>query len=203
MPRLNSGSPLLTFQSTLPAKGATRSAALLVSPLLFQSTLPAKGATADCYSERYFYCVSIHAPGKGSDMVSPPFALPSLCFNPRSRQRERPVELVYPTHRLSVSIHAPGKGSDQYRIPPRALPHVSIHAPGKGSDQSPDLREVVGSVFQSTLPAKGATPDVFLYNAAYPFQSTLPAKGATWIRFSNLPPSAVSIHAPGKGSDWR
>ena len=35
------------------------------------------------------------------------------------------------------------------------------------------------------------------------FQSTLPAKGATSVQRNGPCIYVVSIHAPGKGSDWR
>jgi len=56
--------------------------------------------------------------------------------------------------------------------------------------------------FQSTLPARGATCNaakVLLFIAQ--FQSTLPARGATDILFAVGLARAVSIHAPREGSD--
>ena len=56
-------------------------------------------------------------------------------------------------------------------------------------------------VFQSTLPARGATFESFKKRDEETFQSTLPARGAT-------PPQSldglcfdISIHAPREGSD--
>ncbi len=55
--------------------------------------------------------------------------------------------------------------------------------------------------FQSTLPAKGATLEAGEYQAIVRFQSTLPAKGATSPVATYLVLSRVSIHAPREGSD--
>ena len=57
-------------------------------------------------------------------------------------------------------------------------------------------------LFQSTLPAKGATcfNDIFA-NAIKLFQSTLPAKGATDFIGNLAEKFTISIHAPRKGSD--
>ena len=57
-------------------------------------------------------------------------------------------------------------------------------------------------LFQSTLPARGATPakesSANLYKV---FQSTLPARGATIHKAGVQESGAISIHAPRTGSD--
>ena len=60
----------LRFQSTHPARGATRKVVEPYSPQAFQSTHPARGATS-CQS-RFFWAssISIHAPREGCDLVS-------------------------------------------------------------------------------------------------------------------------------------
>ncbi len=217
------------FQSTLPAKGATsvgvkrrtptagfnprsprrerrRLSELSLRSWVFQSTLPAKGATwvpGVLASKRQ---VSIHAPREGSD------------------QRLRP-SLVS----TSVSIHAPREGSDKPSdadgdtvncFNPRS-PRRERHAGFRA--------KLVYIWFQSTLPAKGATPWVVVclriahvsihapregsdhgyggrFAAAREFQSTLPAKGATGVIALADKQAQVSIHAPREGSDharWR
>ena len=56
------------FQSTLPARGATRADYLDSLPLPFQSTLPARGATRGTAARGGgFRRISIHAPRTGSD----------------------------------------------------------------------------------------------------------------------------------------
>ncbi len=57
------------------------------------------------------------------------------------------------------------------------------------------------SMFQSTLPAKGATIGEIIRLIFSRFQSTLPAKGATSITTFLIPNIVVSIHAPSEGSD--
>jgi len=78
-----------------------------------------------------------------------------------------------------VSIHAPGEGSDHVCQAVAVSIHVSIHAPGEGSDLNSPARLASSSVFQSTLPVRGATGLVHQVGQS---------KG-------------VSIHAPGEGSD--
>ena len=57
------------FQSTLPARGATRHGFQLPRALTFQSTLPARGATAFGTDFIALYSISIHAPRTGSDLI--------------------------------------------------------------------------------------------------------------------------------------
>ena len=123
-----------------------------------------------------------------------------------------------------ISIHAPRTGSDlpsgedgrcQVYFNPRS-PH--------GERRNMAVRAYPEKIFQSTLPARGATyviqhsnaGDVYFnprsphgerhaqtndYYATDPFQSTLPARGATPIRFINSTDEIISIHAPRTGSD--
>ena len=105
----------ITFQSTLPARGATAASRRDAQQVGFQSTLPARGATAAMiarstrtsyfnprspHGERRFhvYCdtllhvISIHAPRTGSDCGwCFPSAHTETDFNPRSPHGERPV----------------------------------------------------------------------------------------------------------------
>ena len=59
-----------------------------------------------------------------------------------------------------------------------------------------------GVQFQSTLPARGATPLLPHFPPRPAFQSTLPARGATapW-ETAGIPLTLISIHAPRTGSD--
>ena len=127
----------LKFQSTLPARGATRHSSIPnQSRSPFQSTLPARGATAQAlqFIGRK-YSISIHAPRTGSDAS----ALRAFRCLP-AFQSTLPARGATPNSD-ATACHAP----------------ISIHAPRTGSD-----RWRVGSMFrkklfQSTLPARGAT----------------------------------------------
>ena len=104
--------------------------------------------------------------------------------------------------RGGISIHAPREGSDKWRTSFGMTQDISIHAPREGSDFFSAVTMVSLLVFQSTLPARGATgiAAVLLFggrhfNPRSPrgerpkvvvtasrsriFQSTLPARGAT------------------------
>ena len=58
-------------------------------------------------------------------------------------------------------------------------------------------------VFQSTLPARGATVLTSDFANIERFQSTLPARGATRVSGGTKPVPRISIHAPRTGSDAR
>ena len=57
------------------------------------------------------------------------------------------------------------------------------------------------TVFQSTLPARGATDFRTDRHCAEGFQSTLPARGATVVNAFKTSRFSISIHAPRTGSD--
>ena len=58
---------------------------------------------------------------------------------------------------MDISIHAPREGSDKLIRREQDMQCISIHAPREGSDlrRAAPLRG--GGIFQSTLPARGAT----------------------------------------------
>ena len=148
----------VTFQSTLPARGATILETVASSHHgRFQSTLPARGATQQFLGKYITDEISIHAPRTGSDddyaadvrkMVlnfnprSPHgerqgvIYLPrqTLNFNPRSPHGERPGEDWRWEKYINISIHAPRTGSDMVFHKLSKLGTISIHAPRTGSD---------------------------------------------------------------------
>ena len=174
--------------------------------------------------------ISIHAPRTGSDDQDGGRSAVYSDFNPRSPHGERPTTEAGTLGCIFISIHAPRTGSDVRRgRQRRRRVAISIHAPRTGSDEidrmdmpgflnfnprSPHgerlrsgLRDAIDKLFQSTLPARGATElfgghagnrrisihaprtgsDVTTSPrmcAARVFQSTLPARGATWTRWA-------------------
>ena len=124
--------------------------------------------------------ISIHAPRTGSDTGGDSDPAANRDFNPRSPHGERPLSVSAGDVRGSdfnprsphgerrgtaeagvllggISIHAPRTGSDpQFRRRARG-DCISIHAPRTGSDVRVCALGVQRVVFQSTLPARGAT----------------------------------------------
>ena len=179
MPRLPYFPPRPAFQSTLPARGATKSADAAGMPsmhfnprslhgerltiiwtsclgLSFQSTLPARGATADEDAEQYCLRISIHAPCTGSDWTS------CLGLSEKRFQSTLPA-------RGATSFSATGFPS-VVNFNPR-----SLHG---------ERRVLSQQLLQRQR-----------------FQSTLPARGATTSSPPTSPISSISIHAPCTGSD--
>ena len=194
-----------TFQSTLPARGATRLSGNYRGRKSFQSTLPARGATRRKLHLDKRLGISIHAPRTGSDSMSfwlVPMMLifqstlpargatrhekagncPPNYFNPRSPHGERPA---------CRTRTAPA----QCYFNPRS-PH------GERPLDALDKRIRV-NLFQSTLPARGATLHVHVFQQPLvAFQSTLPARGATRGGIAEVNHGLrISIHAPRTGSD--
>ena len=101
-------------------------------------------------------------------------------FNPRSPHGERRYVFLRTSRHFEISIHAPRMGSDAAII--------------RGKTSS--------FLFQSTLPAWGATSHALLIaRTESSFQSTPPAWGATESFTNFRRKSIISIHAPRMGSD--
>ena len=103
---------------------------------------------------------------------------------------------------MVISIHAPRTGSDKGTIQARLNTIISIHAPRTGSDSGSKCGRSIAAVFQSTLPARGATClSISLPSASYHFNPRSPHGE----RLATLPHAykqpRISIHAPRTGSD--
>ena len=124
---------------------------------VFQSTLPARGATRFSPFARarrsYFNPRSPHGERRALRLRMQPDGH----FNPRSPHGERPNAPKFGKHRQLISIHAPRTGSDtiplfsafvQRHFNPRS-PHGERRPDKEGQERKQQ--------FQSTLPARGAT----------------------------------------------
>ena len=178
--RSRDGAPVLTFQSTLPARGATHRYVMVSQWLEFQSTLPARGAT-------YAESLDVSVPLFQSTLPARGATAHAVHFRPEA----------------GISIHAPRTGSDT--LTRRESHNDTIFQstlPARGATTRV-TKDQLPIRFQSTLPARGATGKVCADSARYDnfnprsphgerlqcqptrsiaarFQSTLPARGATW-----------------------
>ena len=169
-----------TFQSTLPARGATKGMQEKLADLvIFQSTLPARGATTRSIEADGKREISIHAPRTGSDMLPILYAKHPKDFNPRSPHGERLRGYFLRPRRLIFQSTLPARGATRAEPSKSAKVLISIHAPRTGSDAR----------------ACGGRP------RKRRFQSTLPARGATRPPIALCRPCVISIHAPRTGSD--
>ena len=169
-----------TFQSTLPARGATATADVNQGNVLdfnprsphgerrrakfasqsrsrFQSTLPARGATVTRMQSPTF-CRAFQStlPARGATAPSPD-----------------------PNNYKQFQSTLPARGATLRTYPVDVRGTISIHAPRTGSDPSILCQFEQHFLFQSTLPARGATKSIACRSLYFQFQSTLPARGAT------------------------
>ena len=126
----------LLFQSTHPARGATKEGrAYRALTTKFQSTHP-----EGCDFHRFAICTYLHH------------------FHPRTPARcDRSGLCLY--HRETViSIHAPRECDSKINGVSATTVKFPIHAPARGATRGCYCHAWVQGVFQSTHPARGATP---------------------------------------------
>ena len=73
------------------------------------------------------------------------------------------MQAIFHAQFEDISIHAPRTGSDIDIFNIARHAKISIHAPRTGSDPSILCQFVRHFLFQSTLPARGATISLILY----------------------------------------
>ena len=78
---------------------------------------------------------------------------------------------------------------------------ISIHAPREGSDRVDIERRVSVDLFQSTLPARGATMVDVRSMAEYIISIHAPREGSDHVNDAGRQARKISIHAPREGSD--
>ena len=145
----------------------------------FQSTLPARGATdpdGESYETKH---ISIHAPRTGSDWWS---------------------ELR--KGKDDISIHAPRTGSDTASIIAFASAIDFNPRSPHGERPLPRLESRNDTIFQSTLPARGATAVVsHACGLGADFNPRSPHGERPNLFFEAIRIIKISIHAPRTGSD--
>ena len=129
--------PLIRISIHAPRTGsdAKLAEALKIDPL-FQSTLPARGATNPRRNH----------------------ARQQIYFNPRSPHGERPTSF-FPTLETiwNFNPRSPHGERPQQFLGKYITDEISIHAPRTGSDRYTATIVTSSALFQSTLPARGAT----------------------------------------------
>ena len=138
-------------------RGATKSLKATAKDIAFQSTLPVRGATKTARSWSTSQRISIHAPRAGSDdkQVLRRVIKGISIHAPRAGSDDgRAVERAATT---MISIHAPRAGSDRSLETRPYTRTISIHAPRAGSDHRAHREPKAIQAFQSTLPVRGAT----------------------------------------------
>ena len=101
--------------------------------------------------------ISTHAPRTGSDGTHCPTLTGDHEFQPTLPARGATWQGPNRVLTLDISTHAPRTGSDMHAQYLKYVRTISTHAPRTGSDRV--FRDEVGAmtIFQPTLPARGAT----------------------------------------------
>ena len=166
------------FQSTLPARGATRIPASNDIPTVFQSTLPARGATGDL----------------------PGYDAGAGRFNPRSRRGERLIRARIRRAATWFQSTLPARGATRDALSLLMDIEFQSTLPARGATVA---RSETGHSmkFQSTLPARGATGNVSAAYISDLVSIHAPGEGSDLTVRQQFVQMLVSIHAPGEGSD--
>ena len=193
--------PHQRFQSTLPARGATFGVVRVTSPVSISIYAPRTGSDNHNSRSSYSCHISIYAPRTGSDGGHQLREYMETDFNLRSPHGERPFFFASSLGNIDFNLRSP-----------------------HGERQGLVTVNGVQLVFQSTLPARGATwtspvgaMESRYFNLRSPhgerlrhppdlgggggFQSTLPARGATAADAGRDGHPHISIYAPRTGSD--
>ena len=158
----------------------TRSLTFMVSKAIFQSTLPARGATSLSTVQYLCYPISIHAPRTGSDQKALKTGADPVIFQSTLPARGATLHqfaMICPC--LSFQSTLPARGATVTEVDMQIILEISIHAPRTGSDM---VETSVASAVRHFNPRSphGERPP---FRRACPaldlFQSTLPARGAT------------------------
>ena len=167
------------FQSTLPARAATRQSAALRKPGRFNPRCPRGQRHPPAGWHGSDRPVSIHAARAGSDRCARLLMRVSKGFNPRCPRGQRRSGVIVPGVFGRFQSTLPARAATSEPVIVRILEIVSIHAARAGSDTCAWCAVMRVSRFQSTLPARAATR----------------------VYGSSLRPLVVSIHAARAGSD--
>ena len=196
----------MKFQSTLPARGATgRFARDERASVAFQSTLPARGATWDCQSKRIYQSFQSTLPARGATTKTAAAATLLACISihaPRTGSDSTSLICQIPSHVFQSTL--PARGATAARVDLFPPERFQSTLPARGATNCSSAMSRCSSSFQSTLPARGATCSALgCWRCSTTFQSTLPARGATALYVNGRKMSDISIHAPRTGSDGR
>ena len=156
----------------------------------FQSTRPARGATREVKRNDYQDDVSIHAPRTGRDLTPGNWHPARRRFNPRAPHgaRHTSADAHSPCRRFQST--RPARGATEGRPVSAQTIEVSIHAPRTGRDHCHYTSLLAVACFNPRAP-HGARPlPLHILTGSGLFQSTRPARGATLCQHPPRPQAA-------------
>ena len=152
------------------------------TPIQFQSTLPARGATDAARVASSYRDISIHAPRTGSDWICRDSSKSAHDFNPRSPHGERPLGGVQYSRENVFQSTLPARGATCGNRRRNHNRSISIHAPRTGSDLPKQSRIAFQADYFNPRSPHGERPlKIAICRTFSLFQSTLPARGATLL----------------------
>ena len=122
-------------------------------------------------------------------------------FNPRPPRGGRRSRILGDAAQPWISIHAPREGGDDDLDDSPGGTCISIHAPREGGDAQMVQLSGRDRPFQSTPPARGATPIFSLHYCIRIISIHAPREGGDGIYDLLKNALAISIHAPREGGD--
>ena len=169
--------------------------------ITFQPTLPARGATASRQQKRQQPAISTHAPRTGSD-GSTPQASRRRRFQPtlpargatQSRQPEPPAASNFnPRSPHGERLPAAKPNSFAAAFQPTL--------PARGATTGARIRPRFSATFQPTLPARGATNLHSVFQKGTIISTHAPRTGSDLANVCSDGARLISTHAPRTGSD--
>ena len=103
---------------------------------------------------------------------------------------------------VDISIHAPREGGDSTGYVCLQHSKISIHAPREGGDGIIHPDTAYDLIFQSTPPARGATPPASTSRVMVSISIHAPREGGDVVAVEGSTVyTVISIHAPREGGD--
>ena len=172
----------------------------MIYPLTFQSTLPLRGATCPVFLAPFPDWISIHAPLTGSDNI-PPHSLLLIDISIHAPLTGSDNITLRYSDNADISIHAPLTGSDI-----NATIITSNNTDFNPRSPYGERHWIVFSIFSISYfnprsPYGERPSSTIATPPSYEFQSTLPLRGATPENTDTAAQEQISIHAPLTGSD--
>ena len=195
---------LVSFQSTRPLRGATRTARSASTRASYFNPRAPCGARRAVGGARWLHGQHFNPRAPcGARLPDDKDTCMVMEFQSTYPLRGATLQMRAEAEAEEISIHAPLAGCDAANATHIGIEMtISIHAPLAGCDQR-IWREVEAlSEFQSTHPLRGATcGSRSAATRLLLFQSTHPLRGATDEARAAVEAASISIHAPLAGCD--
>ena len=171
----------------------------------FQSTLPARGATRNIPALSCKFSISIHAPRTGSDLYTRWESRDILISIHAPRTGSDTMSYGASIDEQKLQSTLPARGATGYDALGRKTTVFQSTLPARGATLFKGGKDDFGKVFQSTLPARGATWALRMGTSARYFNPRSPHGERRQLATELGNVESISIHAPRTGSDlhWK